>query len=135
MTSPGNEQNTVSPPPSPVQTPKPAQAAHEKPDLDKEVAQALGGLSIEQLMEESAAAKTPAAPRLDPARPVRGGRPSASRRQHHEDHVNPDNIKRGKVTAIREGNAFVDIGGKSQGICPLDQFDQVPATNEEGERR
>jgi len=141
MTSPGNEQNAV--PTSslaPETAPRPAGSQEKSspsgpPDLDKEVAQALGGLSIEQLMDESAAAKTPAQPRLDPARPVRGGRPSARRQQHHEDHVNPDNIKRGKVTAIREGNAFVDIGGKSQGICPLDQFDQVPSTDEAGERR
>lgn len=116
-----------------------ASHGHEKADLDKEVAAALGGLSIEQLMEQSAAAKVPmqsapaagAGPRMDPSRPVRGGRPGA-RRGIHEDHINPDNIKRGKITSIREGNVFVDIGGKSQGICPLEQFDQVAPKEGEG---
>jgi ribosomal protein S1 len=125
--------------------PNPASSSgQEKVDLDKEVAAALGGLSIEQLMEQSAAAKVPmhsappagasggpGGPRMDPSRPVRGGRPGA-RRGIHEDHINPDNIKRGKISAIREGNAFVDLGGKSQGICPLEQFDQVAPKSGEG---
>ena len=143
-------------PPAPVPAPVPAAAAPpvvkpqftpardaESDELDSEVAAALAGLSIEQLMEQSAAAKLPmmssapaaggAGPRLDPSRPMRGGRPGA--RRHQEDHINPDNIKRGKITAIREGNAFVDLGGKSQGICPLEQFDQAPAANEAGEKK
>jgi len=156
---------SFAPPPSPATPPAPAAAPAasaapaakpapvytparetEKSDLDSEVAAALGGLSIEQLMEQSAAAKVPMAtgapagggaasggPRLDPGRPVRGGRPGA--RRHQEDHINPDNIKRGKITAIREGNAFVDLGGKSQGICPLEQFDQSPETTEGGEKK
>jgi ribosomal protein S1 len=127
MTSPGNEPNASNPSGIPF-TPPPAP---EKPDLDKEVDQALGGLSIEQLMEQSTA-KPPAqtsggggGARLDPARPVRGGRPGPRGHGRHqqEDHINPDNIKRGKIVAIREGNVFVDIGGKSQGVCPIDQFD------------
>jgi ribosomal protein S1 len=64
---------------------------------------------------------------------MRGGRPGA--RRIHEDHVNPDNIKHGKVTAIREGNVFVDLGGKSQGMCPIDQFDQAPDTTAGGEKK
>jgi len=121
-------------------------AAGEKSDLDLEVAKALGGLSIDELMEQSAAAKVPmqggaagGGPRLDPNRPVRGGRPGArgARRapEGGGDHINPDNIKHGKITAIREGNVFVDIGGKSQGMCPIDQFDQAPGTDESGEKK
>ena len=141
MTSPGNEPNASSnsggipftPPPAPSQ---------EKPDLDKEVDQALGGLSIEQLMDQSTS-HAPATPsggggKMDPSRPVRGGRPGPrghGGRHQHEDHINPDNIKRGKIVAIRQGNVFVDIGGKSQGICPIDQFDQAPGTDEAGKRR
>jgi small subunit ribosomal protein S1 len=135
MTAPGNE---TSPNALPIPAPAPISTVSEKSELDREVAAALGGLSIEQLMEQSAAAKVPmpaapvGGPRLDPARPVRGGRPGA--RRIHEDHINPDNIKHGKVTAIRAGNVFVDLGGKSQGICPLEQFDQAPATGEGGEK-
>ncbi len=130
MTSPADPNPT---PPTPSTT-------HEKPDLDKEVAQALGGLSIEQLMEQSTA--RPAAPaatgsgggRMDPSRPVRGGRPGP-RRHQHEEQINPDNIKRGKVVAVREGNAFIELGGKSQGICPLEQFDQIAPTDASGEKK
>jgi ribosomal protein S1 len=111
--------------------------------LDREVAAVMGGLSIDQLMEQSAAGKVPmgagaaAAPapsRGGGDRPMRGGRPGA-RRHSAEEHVNPDNIKRGKITAIREGNVFVDLGGKSQGMCPLEQFDQAPETGEGGEKK
>ncbi len=140
MTAPGNEtDNAFIPPAPPAPIPAPVSTGSEKSDLDREVAAAMGGLSIEQLMEQSAAAKVPmpatpvGGPKLDPARPVRGGRPGA--RRIHEDHVNPDNIKRGKVMAIRAGNAFIDLGGKSQGMCPLDQFDQAPATTEGGEKK
>jgi ribosomal protein S1 len=141
MTVSGNETAPSATPTPPTAPPAPATMATrmEKSELDREVAEALGGLSIEQLMEQSAAAKVPmpaapaGGPRLDPGRPVRGGRPGA--RRIHEDHINPDNIKRGKVTAIRDGNVFVDLGGKSQGICPLEQFDQAPDTGEGGERR
>jgi ribosomal protein S1 len=139
MTSPGNEHDIQGIPFTPPAAP--AAQAQEKPDLDREVDQALGGLSIEQLMEQStsrppaesssqtAGAAGGGGRRLDPSRPVRGGRPGP--RRQHEEHVNPDNIKRGKITAIRQGNVFVDIGGKSQGICPLDQFDQAPVTGAE----
>lgn len=105
-----------------------------KSDLDKEVEAALGGASIEDLMAQAVSKGTPSGPTLDPSRPVRGGRPGA--RDHHRgEHVAPDNIKRGKVSAIREGNVFVDLGGKSQGICPLEQFDEIPATDDTGARR
>ncbi len=121
-------------------TPPARASGPDKAELDKEVADAMGGLSIEQLMEQSAAAKVPmhaappaGGPRMDPSRPVRGGRPSA-RRGIHEDHINPDNIKHGKVISIREGNAFIDLGGKSQGICPMEQFDQVAPTDSSGEK-
>ena len=90
-------------------------------DLDQEVQQALGGVSIEDLMAQSVA-KGPSAPNLDPNRQVRGGRPSAGRKERG-DRTAPDNIKHGKVIAIRNRNVFVDLGGKSEGICPLDQFD------------
>jgi len=30
---------------------------------------------------------------------------------------------------------FVDLGGKSQGMCPLEQFDEIPDTDASGQRR
>ncbi len=54
---------------------------------------------------------------------MRGGRPGA-RRHQQEGGINPDNIKKGRISGIRGSNVLVDIGGKSQGICPIEQFDQ-----------
>jgi ribosomal protein S1 len=114
--------------------PPPAAGNAEKNDIDREVNQALGGMSIEDLMAQSVSAMPADAgggPKLDPNRPVRGGRPGAKR---HEERVNPDNVKRGKIVAIQGLNVLVDIGGKSQGVCPLDQFDQV-VEGEGGEKK
>ncbi len=103
--------------------PPPAAGNKEKTEIDQEVNQALGGMSIEDLMAHGVTqAPAESGPKLDPSRPVRGGRPGARR---HEERVNPDNVKRGKVVAIQGLNVLVDIGGKSQGICPLDQFDKA----------
>lgn len=113
--------------------PPPAAGNPEKNDIDREVNQALGGMSIEDLMAQSVSAMpadSGGGPKLDPSRPVRGGRPGAKR---HEERVNPDNVKRGKIVAIQGLNVLVDIGGKSQGVCPLDQFDQV--AEGEGEKK
>ncbi|HVS70691.1 MAG TPA: S1 RNA-binding domain-containing protein [Phycisphaerae bacterium] len=111
--------------------PPPSPGNAEKSDIDREVNQALGGLSIEELMAGSSnplppetSAPPTGGPKLDPSRPVRGGRPGAKRHSHHEERINPDNIKRGKIVAIQGLNVLVDIGGKSQGVVPLEQFDQ-----------
>lgn len=112
----------------PLEPAAPATPQQERQSIEHEVQQALGGQSIEDLMAQAVSKGTPAGPSLDPNRPVRGGRPGrrGPHHGHHErDGINPDNIKKGKITAIREGNVFVDIGGKSQGICPLDQFEDL----------
>lgn len=118
MSQSGNEQ---------VNTPE-----TEAKALESEVKQAMGGMSIEDLMAQSLNKKNEESQggdrkKLDPARPVRGGRPSARNRHSHYDdaHPNPDNVKKGKIVEIRDGKVLVDLGGKSQGICPLDQFDTV----------
>src|SRR5437868_5327068 len=38
--------------------------------------------------------------------------------------------KRGKVISVGRDDVFVDVGGKSQGICPLLQFDEVKVGDE-----
>ena len=128
MTSPGNETKSVGIPFTPPRPPSPPGHA-EKQDIQNEVDQAMGGISIEDLMAGSVN-KGASAPTLDPQRPVRGGRPGA-RRQLQEQGVNPDNIKKGKIVGIAGSNVLVDIGGKSQGICPLEQFDQKIAGDTE----
>ncbi|HUO10682.1 MAG TPA: S1 RNA-binding domain-containing protein [Phycisphaerae bacterium] len=122
MTSPsGNEQKPAGIPFTPPRPPSPP-GHSEKQDIQHEVDQAMGGISIEDLMAGSVN-KGPSTPTLDPQRPVRGGRPGA--RRHLQDQgINPDNIKRGKIVGVSGSNVLVDIGGKSQGICPLEQFDQ-----------
>ncbi|MEI7767276.1 MAG: S1 RNA-binding domain-containing protein [Phycisphaerae bacterium] len=90
--------------------------------LDAEVTKAMQGLSLEDLMAASVQQEQPRGPRLDPQRKVRGGRPSSRRDADEGEHIHPDNNKRGKVVAIRQSSIFVEIGGKSQGMCPMDQF-------------
>jgi small subunit ribosomal protein S1 len=105
----------------------------DRGELDTEVAQTMSGMSIEDLMAQAVSRPgTPSGPTLDPSRPLRGGRPSRQSQEggDHGERIHPDNIKRGRIVALREGNAFVDIGGKSQGIVPLEQFD-VAGENEE----
>ncbi len=113
-------------------------AGMNRSDLDQEVAQTMSGMSIEDLMAHAVSKPgAPAGPTMDPSRPIRGGRPAARRggeEGERGERIHPDNIKRGKIVAIREGNAFVDIGGKSQGIVPLEQFDEVVEGEEKGRR-
>ncbi len=91
MTSSGNDQSKspagipFTPPPPPA-THAPSGHSSDKQDIDSEVAQALGGVSIEDLMAQSVN-KGPSTPNLDPARPVRSGRPGARRIQ--EGGINP----------------------------------------------
>ncbi|MCL2640174.1 MAG: S1 RNA-binding domain-containing protein [Phycisphaerales bacterium] len=119
------------PPPS-----SPSPSSGERSDIEKEVDQAPGGVSLEDLVSQSVSKGQTQAPKLDPTRPVRGGRPRRNdRSERTADGINPDNIKKGKILAIQGNSVLVDIGGKSQGLCPLEQFDQVAPTTETGEKK
>ena len=73
------------------------------PTLDKEVEAALADVAVEQLYAFDK-------PRLEaPAQPAGQGA----------------NVRRGKVVSVGKDDVFVDLGGKSQGICSLMQFDTV----------
>lgn len=76
-------------------------------DLDKEINDALGGMSIEQL-------ETHAAPA-----------PSQEARETLAD-LAAKGVRRGRVVNIRKGDVLVDLGGKSQGIISELQFDEEP---------
>lgn len=39
-------------------------------------------------------------------------------------------VKRGKVVALRKDDVFIDVGGKSQGVCPVLQFNAVKVGDE-----
>ncbi len=95
-------------PAEPTVTPAPTAA-----DLDAEVQAALGDQSVEQLMDQAEAAAAAGASDASPEeeQPV-----------HHE-------IRRGRISAIRGEDVFVDISGdtgKLQGVVPLQQFERAP---------
>ena len=78
-------------------------------DIDAEVEAALGDQSIEQLMDQAEAEEQAKAEEEEA--PV-----------HHE-------IRRGRISAIRGEDVFIDVTGdtgKLQGVVPLQQFDRPP---------
>lgn len=68
-------------------------------DLEREIEEALGGMSIEEL--ESGASS--------PRGTTRGGR----------------QVRRGTVIRVRGADVFVEFGPRSQGVCPLAHFLQI----------
>lgn len=90
--------------------------ASEPFDIDQAVSEAMAGLTMEDLLSRVSQTDPVAEP--DQSRPVRGGRPTGSSGAGESD----SRIRKGIVAAIRDGNVFVDLGGKSQGVCPLEQF-------------
>lgn len=77
-------------------------------NLEKEVADALGDLSVMDLLNE-------------------GEPPTADRPQAHDMSGDPT-LTRGTIVAIHDDDVFVDVGGKSQGIIPLSQFGEDKPT-------
>lgn len=77
------------------------------PALDKEINDALGDMSIEALYE----------------RPV--GKPMAA--------AAAKGMRRGRIARIDlpQNEVLVDLGGKDQGVCPLNQFVKEPKVGEE----
>jgi small subunit ribosomal protein S1 len=76
--------------------------------LDREIAAALEGVSLDDLYGRPAAD-------AQQGQPVRKG------------------LRKGRVISIdqKDDAVFVDFGGKSQGIAPLSQFEEVPAVGSE----
>ena len=76
-------------------------------ELQREIDEALGGKSLEALLDESGAL---------PAKPARGGpgRPG------------PGSIVPCRIVAIDRQSVLVEMGGKDQGYVPLTQFDKPP---------
>jgi small subunit ribosomal protein S1 len=111
---------TTAPPPvgGPIITPAPNTEQPATPEtnepagetnIDAEVEAALGDQSIEQLMDSAEAQEKAKAEEEDA--PV-----------HHE-------IRRGRISAIRGEDVFIDVTGdtgKLQGVVPLQQFDRPP---------
>ena len=77
--------------------------------LDREVEAALGGMSIESLMEAD-----------EPPKPA-GGAP-----QQRGGGGGRRGPRTGRIISVQTDHAFVDLGGKDQGIVPMQQFEQEP---------
>ncbi len=100
-------------------------------DLNQAVSEAMGGLSMEDLLKQ-ASGDTSGGDNLDPSRPMRGGRPKAGAGDSPAAANSRD--RRGRILAIRDRTIFVDLGGKSQGVVPLEQFSDIeeePAIGQE----
>ena len=83
----------------------------EDADLDQAVDAALAGVDVDELYA------------ADRANPVSG--PAAVAVSGGKQ------VRRGRVTAVNKDDAFVDFGGKSQGICSMLQFEAEPKAGEE----
>ena len=113
------------------QTPDPAAAREadvekqrrEQEALDQEVAEALGGQSIEDLVGDTSDqtdALTAAEPSQSDAQTAEESSGDGGKTIHHE-------MRRGRISAIRGDDVFVDLSGdKMQGLVPLTQFDRPP---------
>ena len=77
-----------------------ARAKSYDADLEREIADALEGMSIEELEQSSASPK--------------GGSRGGGRQ-----------VRQGTIIRVHAGDVFVEFGPRSQGVCPLAQFLQV----------
>jgi len=99
---------------------KQTQPSNLDTDLEKEISDALGDVSIADLMGDSVTEQNPASD--GEAIPAQGATtlpPSELALQ----------MKRGRISAIRGDDVFVDLTGldsKLQGVVPLRQFDRSP---------
>ncbi len=101
-------------------------------DINQAVSEAMGGLSMEELLKSVSQPAAAVEDNLDPSRPLRGGRPKAAA----EAPAAGSRDRRGRVIAIRDRSIFIDLGGKSQGVVPLEQFmehDEEPIIGQEYE--
>ncbi|MAE60832.1 MAG: 30S ribosomal protein S1 [Planctomycetaceae bacterium] len=105
---------------------KPNDFGRADAQLDKEVADALGDASVEELMDADAAADaTPAppvapdsAPAPDPTAPDAPAPPAAESKD-------PD-LHNGTIVAITGDDVLVDLGLKNQGLVSITQFEELP---------
>jgi small subunit ribosomal protein S1 len=91
--------------------------------LDREVDAALGGMSVEDLYGFDK--PIPAAPQGGDVPAVAGGAPQT------RGPAGNKGIRRGRVTQVTKDDVFVDFGGKSQGVVPMQSFETEPKVGDE----
>ena len=115
-----------------------ASSAQVNDELQRELDDALGDQSVEQLMEQSVAqpqtdaADVPDAPGAAPAEGTSVAHDGAGRA--HQSDREPDDeftrqMVRGRIAVVGSEDVFVEmsgIGGKNQGVVPAKQFDRPP---------
>jgi small subunit ribosomal protein S1 len=69
-------------------------------DLEKHIQDALGGADMEQLFGEGQRGRKPGQPEPGP--------------------------RKGRVISVRGKDVFIDVGGRIQGVMPVDQFEEGP---------
>jgi small subunit ribosomal protein S1 len=69
-------------------------------DLEKHIQDALGGADMDQLFGEGQRARKPGQPEPGP--------------------------RKGRVISVRGKDVFIDVGGRIQGVMPVDQFEEGP---------
>ena len=87
-------------PTNPAESALHARAKSYDADLEREIADALGGMSIEELEQSSASSK--------------GGARGGGRQ-----------VRQGTIIRVHAGDVFVEFGPRSQGVCPLAHFLQT----------
>jgi small subunit ribosomal protein S1 len=85
--------------------------------LDKEVDAALAGMSLDELY----AYDKPKAEQAAPGSPEAAAQAALAAR----------GLRRGKVVSVTKDDVFLDLAGKSPGVCPLIQFEAEPKLGEE----
>ena len=91
--------------PTPSMYPPPNLRDKLSPELEAEVEAALGGVSLDSLLEDGA----------------QEGTASVSGEQ-----LEIESKVKGRVLSIHREDVFFDLGGRNQGLAPLKQFDEPP---------
>jgi small subunit ribosomal protein S1 len=95
-------ESKAAPPPERKKFPPPNKRNALSPELELEYQEALGGMSLDDIVEGKEGQAPPAAELL------------------------PETRVRGKVDKVQRGDVFVDLGGRNQGVLPLAHFAEPP---------
>jgi predicted RNA-binding protein with RPS1 domain len=100
-------QGVVQPPPvdAPKKVPRPSRRDHMSGELELEVEAALGDMSLSELIEQSAS-----------------GAASTS----GEGDIEPQSQVDARIVSIGRDEVFFDLGGRNQGVAPINQFETPP---------